>query len=179
MKDSGINLHAYDGGYGVKVAAGDVDGDGTPELITVPGSGEYNRGKIKIWDVDTTGIGGWTAYLSEEFIVQSSYGISINIATGDVNGDGNYEIITGEGPHRKARDEIKIYDGIGEKKYEFRSYIVRHYGSNVVSSDLNGDGIDEIIIGSGSGPRIMRSLKYLMRMVMSRRVLRRLMLKMV
>jgi hypothetical protein len=63
--DSGIDLFPYDTLYGVNVTAGDVDGDGTPELITSPGPGRKNGGVIRIWNIDTSdGIGQWKIFLT-------------------------------------------------------------------------------------------------------------------
>jgi len=160
MIDSGVDLLAYDTGYGVKVAAGDVDNDGIPEIITVPGPGEYYKGNVKIWDIDTSlGAGNWIASLSNEFTIASAYGYSVNVASGDINGDGYNEIITGAGPHRKARDGVMVFDGTGGNITNFRSYIARYYGSTVASGDLDGDGVSEIIVGSGPGARNRATVK--------------------
>jgi hypothetical protein len=153
MVNSGINLLAYDTGYGVKVAAADVDHDGVSELITAPGPGEYNKGNIKIWNVDTSpGVGFWTVSLAHEYTVSARHGYSVNIAGADVNGDGYAEVITGAGPHRRARDDIKVFDENGQGIADFIAYIVRHHGANVAGGDLDGDGVAEIVVGAGSGP---------------------------
>jgi len=154
LRDSGINLIAYATGYGVKVAAGDVDGDGVDEIITVPGPGGSNYGIIKIWEVETSlGIGQWSTSAKNEFTVTSRYNYSVNIASGDIDGDGRDEIITGAGPHRKESDVIKVFDQDGALISEFRAKIVRRYGANVAGGDIDGDGVDEIIVGAGAGKR--------------------------
>jgi hypothetical protein len=155
MEDSGINLLAYDNKlYGVKVAAGDIDYDGIDELITVPGPERRNRGIVKIWEVDTSsGAGQWKVSLLKEYVVTSRYGYSVNIASGDVNGDGYAEIITGAGASRRARDEIRIYDREGELIGKFMAHMVRSYGINIASGDIDNDGVAEIVAGAGPGPR--------------------------
>jgi hypothetical protein len=153
LVDSGIDLFPYDMNYGVNVAAGDVDGDGLPELITAPGPSNQNTGKIMMWDIDVSqGTGQWTAVLIREFTVQSEYGYSVTIASGDVNGDGFDEIITGDGPHNKARDVIRVYDEHGELLNVWQAGTAFNgYGANVASGDLDSDGIDDIIVTPGPG----------------------------
>jgi len=154
MVDSGIALMAYSTGYGVNVAAGDIDRDGVDEIITVPGAGKDNVGTVKVWDVETAmGAGQWSVTKGQEYTVSSQYGNSVSVAVGDVNGDGYGEVIAGAGPDRRARDEIRIYDRNGERVMEFMAYITKQYGVNVASGDLDDDGVEEIVAGSGPGER--------------------------
>ena len=152
--ESGIDLQAYAGGYGVKVSAADVDNDGIEELITAPGPGPGNSGEIKIWTVDTSlGAGQWSASIMQSYTVDAPYGYSVSIAGGDLDGDGNAEVITGYGPHRRARDVIMTYDINGDKVEQFKAYMARSYGVMVAAGDLNNDGTAEIIAGAGPGRR--------------------------
>jgi hypothetical protein len=154
MVDSGISLAAYSTGYGVRVAAGDMDCDDVDEIVTVPGAGGNNAGIVKVWDVDTAmGAGQWSVRKVQEYTVSSQYRNSISVAVGDVNGDGYAELIAGAGPDRRARDEIKVYDRNGDKVTEFMSYITKQYGVNVASGDLDDDGVAEIVAGAGPGER--------------------------
>jgi hypothetical protein len=50
---SGVSFFAYDGSlYGVRLAALDLDGDGTDELLTVPGPDPLWPAQVKGWNVD-------------------------------------------------------------------------------------------------------------------------------
>jgi hypothetical protein len=152
LVDSGINLTAYASGYGVMVAVGDIDCDDNAEIITAPGPGAANDGDIKIWTVDSTqGVGQWSVTLMQEYTVTSMYGYSVNIAAGDIDGDGFCEVITGPGPHISAVDEIKVYDRNMDKISEFTAYIVDGNGAKVAVGDLDKDGVSEIIVGAGAG----------------------------
>lgn len=154
MVDSGINLKAYSTGYGVRVAAGDIDCDDVDEIVTVPGAGSNNMGIVKVWDVDTAmGAGQWSVAKVQEYTVSMQYRKSVSLAVGDVNGDGHGEVVAGAGPARRARDEIKVYDRNGDKVTEFMSYITKQYGVNVASGDLDDDGVAEIVAGAGPGER--------------------------
>ena len=87
----------------------------------------------------------------EEFL---SYGESFrggaNISSGDIDGDGIDEIITGAGfgggPH------VRIFDSGGNVKGQFFAYNPGFRGgASVAVCDMDGDGIDEIITGAGQG----------------------------
>jgi len=152
LVDTGIDFYAYSYSYGVKVAVGDIDGDGKAEIITSPGSAPKNPALIKIWKVDTSGgIGNWKASLSGTLTPFSGSGYSANISMGDVDGDDVAEIIVGAGPNPEGQSRIKILKADGTV---FSEFIVDEttYGVNVASADLDGDGLAEIITGSGPGP---------------------------
>ncbi len=153
--DSGIDFLAYGTTYGVRVAAGDIDGDGIPEIITAPGPGRRNRGVIRIWKVDTSaGTGQWEAVLLREFTAESRYRASVTLACADINGDGVDEIITGGGPYWNSPDKVKLFGEYGELLLQFRTYMSgkRGYGVNVAGGDMDGDGVAEVI--AGAGPRM-------------------------
>ncbi|MDP3900117.1 MAG: S8 family serine peptidase [bacterium] len=128
---------------GAAVATGDIDGDGVDEIITGAGNGGgphvrifNNRGELK---------GQFFAY-SENFRG------GVNITTGDIDGDGVDEIITGAGngggPH------VRIFNNRGELKGQFFAYNsdLRN-GVSAAAGDIDGDGVDEIITGAGSGTK--------------------------
>lgn len=164
LVDSGIVLNAYSNlRYGVRVAAGDVDGDGKSEIITAPGAGKDNKGIIKIWKVETeAGAGYWRASLYKEFTAIYSQKYSVSVAGGDINGDGIDEIITGAGPHKSALDQVKIYNASGQLISEFTTGVsALGYGVNVVAGDIDGDGIADIIAGAGPGSMNIGKVKVL------------------
>ena len=87
---------------GVRVAAGDVDGDGKAEMITAPGPGLESR--IHIFDAQGKEkiAGGALAY-TKSFIG------GVHLAIGDVDGDGKAEIITAPGPG--GGPHVRIFNG--------------------------------------------------------------------
>ena len=73
-----------------------------------------------------------------------------SLATGDVDGDGNLEIIVGAGPGRAP--EVRIFSSSGEAKKTFRAYPAWFQGGvRVAAGDTDGDGKAEIITAPGSG----------------------------
>jgi ELWxxDGT repeat protein len=141
---------AYDPRFtgGVRVAVGDVNGDGIPDIITVPGPG--GGPDLRVWD-------GWSGQLIREYMVYSpSFAGGVWVATGDVNGDGFSDIITGAdaggGPH------VKVVSGKdGSVLYSFYAYGAGFTGGvRVAAGDVNRDGRADIITapGPGGGPHI-------------------------
>ncbi|MEK7097492.1 MAG: S8 family serine peptidase [Patescibacteria group bacterium] len=87
----------------------------------------------------------------EEFL---SYGESFkggaNIGSGDIDGDGIEEIITGAG--QGGGPHIRIFDASGKVKGQFFAYASNFRGGvNVACGDIDGDGANEIITGPGQG----------------------------
>src|SRR6185295_5278839 len=71
---------------GVYVAAGDVDGDGRPDLVTGAGGGAPI---VRVFS-GASGVPLWTAE-----VYASTFTGGVRVAAGDVTGDGYADIITG------------------------------------------------------------------------------------
>jgi hypothetical protein len=141
---------AYDVRFtgGVRVALGDVNGDGTPDVITAPGPG--GGPDVRVFD-------GRTGALIREFLAYSPGFLSgVYVAAGDVNGDGYADIITGAdaggGPH------VKAFSGRdGTVLYSFLAYDPAFTGGvRVAAGDVDGDGLADIVTapGPGGGPDV-------------------------
>jgi subtilisin-like proprotein convertase family protein len=93
----GPGFFAYDPAFtgGVNVAVSDLDGDGTPEIITGPGSGGGPH--VKIFTVNRTT--GDVAPLGPGFFAYDpAFTGGVRVTAVDVDGDAKPEIITGPGP---------------------------------------------------------------------------------
>ncbi len=153
---SGAGFLAYGTNkYGVIVAAGDVEGDGYDEIITGAGPGAVFGPHVRGWNWD-----GGPAVQPMNGISFFAYGTltwGVNVACGDIDGDGRDEIITGAGPGAVFGPHVRgwSYDD-GETApmagTSFFAYDTPSFGVNVACGDLDADGIDEIITGAGPGP---------------------------
>jgi uncharacterized repeat protein (TIGR01451 family) len=151
---------------GVRVAMGDVNGDGTPDIICAAGPGGLPL--VNIYD----GTDGHllTSFLA--FSLGSANGIFSNtasalagpiftgglyVAAGDVNRDGFADIIIGAGPGNSP--QIEVFDGrTGSVLANFFAFSAPQFlgGVRVAAGDVNGDGRADIIVaaGRGGGPQV-------------------------
>ncbi len=126
---------------GINNIGADVDGDGTQEIIVGAGSG--GGPQLRIFS--------FQGELRNQFFAYNPYFRGgVNVASGDINGDGRDEIITGAGPG--GGPHIRVFNGQGDILLQFFAYDQDFRGGvNVASGDINGDGRDEIITGAGPG----------------------------
>jgi hypothetical protein len=141
------DFYAYDPHFlgGVRVALGDINGDGIPEVITAPGAG--GGPDIRVWD-----IGSGTPVLYREFMAYSPlFSGGVFVASGDVNGDGRADIITGAGAG--GGPEVKVFSG---KDNSILMDVMAYSpffngGATVAAGDVNGDGYADVVTGAGPG----------------------------
>lgn len=134
--------------FGLKIAVGDTDGDGQAEILTAPGPGSNNPAQISIWDYSVQGL------VRKKMFSIYAGGYGVNLATGDVDGDGKAEILAGTGPDPKKSSLVRVYRGDGTMLNEFAPYSSSYsYGVTVTAGDLDENGRDEIITGPGPGPQ--------------------------
>jgi hypothetical protein len=149
-----ITVAAFSGYTGdVRVAAGDVNGDGTPDLIRAFGSGIGSRIQAfngltgaMIYNFDAYGtftpFGGYTSFSG-----------GVYVASGDVDGDGFDDIVTGAGPGFSPI--VKAFSGkTGEKIREFVAFKDWNPfyagGVTVGTGDMNNDGNVDIVTGTAT-----------------------------
>ncbi|HEX4608178.1 MAG TPA: FG-GAP-like repeat-containing protein [Urbifossiella sp.] len=144
------DFFAYDPGFmgGVNVAVGDVTGDGHADIIT--GTGTGGGPNVRVYDGATGGLD------VSFFAYESWFRGGVNVAAGDVNGDGHADIVTGTGIGGGPR--VQVFDGAtGAEVQDFFAYdpSVRS-GVSVAAGDLQGNGLADIVtgVGPGGGPNV-------------------------
>ncbi len=137
--------------YGVNVTAGDVTGDGRDDIITGAGPGEVFGPHVRGFEGDGTPLSGLS------FLAYGTNKYGVNVATGDIDGDGFDEIVTGAGPGEVFGPHVRGWnvDGSGPVNamtgVNYFAYGTPRWGVNVSAGDIDGDGLDEIVTGAGPG----------------------------
>jgi hypothetical protein len=140
--------------WGVNVAAGDIDGDGFDEIVTGAGPGPVFGPHVRAWNVDG---GTATAIPGVSYFAYATPRWGVNVTTGDFDGDGLDEIITGAGPGTVYGPHVRGWKWDGSTitplpGLSFMAYGTLQYGVNVAAGDLDEDGVDELLTGPGPGP---------------------------
>jgi hypothetical protein len=131
---------------GVRVAAGDVNGDGAVDIITTPGLGNAtNRIRVMAFDALSGSI------LQNYVVAKSgSNAAQIGITAGDLDGDGRAETLINF--TKNGRSELLTFsDGVPTSTAAWKGSAVQ-----VAAKDLNGDGIADLLFAGSAGqlPRI-------------------------
>jgi len=154
---SGVSFLAYGTPrYGVNVACGNLDGDMKDEIITGAGPGAVFGPHVRAWSYSA---GSVSAVDGVNFMAYGTLRWGVNVACGDLDGDGMDEIVTGPGPGDVFGPHVRGWNHDGGAATEpiaavsFFAYNTLRYGVNVACGDLDGDGMDEIITGPGPSNR--------------------------
>jgi len=137
-------------GYGLRLALGDIDGDGVDEIVTGPGPGPGYGPLVKAFKADGSPLD------AVSFMAYGTWRYGVNVACGDIDGDGVDEIVTGAGPGAVFGPHVRAWSADGGQVIplpgvSFLAYGTHRYGVNVACGDVDGDGLDEIITGAGPG----------------------------
>ncbi|MCK4947724.1 MAG: S8 family serine peptidase [Candidatus Aureabacteria bacterium] len=112
----------------------DINGDGQLDIVLVS-----TYGKINVVDINGNSLIGWPVELG-------NYYTMTNAAVGDVDNDGEKEIVVVTGPYNASRIHVLNPNGT----YEVIGPILQTYWVSLVLGDLDGDADLEIIVSSSN-----------------------------
>ncbi|HBP00458.1 MAG: peptidase S8 and S53, subtilisin, kexin, sedolisin [Candidatus Uhrbacteria bacterium GW2011_GWF2_41_16] len=125
---------------GVRLASGDLDGDGQEEFIT--GAGPGGGPQVRIFEKNETVRNQFFAYGSDDHF-------GIFVSSGDFDGNDLDEILTAQ--DEGGEGEVRIFDSSGKQLFSFYPFDHTSKSVRIASGDLDGDGKDEILATLGSG----------------------------
>ncbi len=125
---------------GVRVAAGDVNGDGLADLIVGSGPG---AGLVRVFD------GRDLTLLMSFAPFGGSFGGGVYVASGDLDGDGRADIIIGAG----SGGTVMAISGADQHFIGSAFPFTPAYGGGVTvaAGDVDGDGRVDVIVGAATG----------------------------
>lgn len=121
---------------GLNVAAGNINNDDFPEIITVPGEG--GTPLVKLWQSN--------GRLAQEFFAyEAEFKGGVEVAFANLDGSGSDQIVTVPMSNRESEVRIWKYDGTLFNK--FLAFPENYKGgANISVRDFDRDGQDEIVV---------------------------------
>jgi hypothetical protein len=138
-----MNFYAFPVGFtgGVRVAAGDVNGDGRADVIV--GAGPGGGPHVRVFS------GATGAELLSFFTYDANYSGGVYVASGQVVGGGGAEILVGTGGDY---DPIaRVFSPSGALLAESLAYPSGFTGGVRVAVAVNANGAAQLITGAGPG----------------------------
>ena len=146
-------LDQTDLGDGLRIAAGDVNLDGRADIAVAAGKGGSSR--VRVLDGSNGAeIGNFYVFDPNETRAQG-----LQIAVGDVNGDGFADIIASDGQNKGS--EVRVISGSDWTSLSSQ-VVFSGQDTNVRlgAADLDGDGTAEILASQGAGAHQALALKW-------------------
>jgi VCBS repeat-containing protein len=140
---------------GIRVAVGDLNGDGVPDIITAPGPTTGAAQRVRAFD-GVTGAPLNGSLGTGIFPFGSTYKGGIQVAVGDVNGDGTPDIVV-SADSVSASPQVHVINGLTGTNFPnwlggFSPFTGTSFGGvRVAVGDVNGDGKADIITSPGAG----------------------------
>jgi hypothetical protein len=130
---------------GASVALGDLSGNGIADIVVASGpSGGTMPGTVQVYS-------GSTRNLIASYTPLGSFGGGLDVAVGDVNGDGHADLVVGV--QANGSPVVTVINGVtGRVMDQFLAYASGYQGGVRVSvGDVNADGHADVVVAPGMG----------------------------
>lgn len=129
--------------HGVTLAVGDLNNDGTAEIVT--GTGKGGGPQVRVFDIN-----GAAQFTTGFFAFDEAFRGGVNVAIGNIDGGKASEIIAGAGPG--GGPQVRTFRKNGEftGRDFFPFALGDHGGVSVAAGNVDDDSEDEIIMGMQS-----------------------------
>jgi hypothetical protein len=136
---------------GVRVAMGDVNGDGTADLIAAAGAGWAPV--VRVYDGAALAEGHATLQCPAFFVFGRGLRSGVNVAAGDVNGDGFDDLIFSQdtGGTTLVRVLAGASGGLTGYQAFYANGLTDRGGIRLVARDIDGDGRAEVVTSAAGG----------------------------
>jgi hypothetical protein len=140
-------------GGGLRLAAGDLDGDGASEIVV--GLGRGSQGWVAVLDDAARGH-ALLAWIQIPWPAYNAANGEVFPAVGDLDGDGRAEIVLGLGEgaagwYLVLDDAAAGFAALGWRQVSWPAYNAANGATHPTVGDLDGDGRAEIVLGLGRG----------------------------
>ncbi|MFN7975240.1 MAG: hypothetical protein U0166_23285 [Acidobacteriota bacterium] len=158
MPINGVNYYAYGTlRYGVKVSAGDLDGDAIDEIVSTPGAGGVFGPHVRGWNYDGAAL---SPMKNVSFFAFGTLKWGANGATAELAGGGAREILAAPGPGPAFSSNVRGFTVQPGGVTSLLALVASntYYGATVAGPDVDVDGFDEILVGGGPGPNVFQQI---------------------
>jgi hypothetical protein len=153
-----LSVQPYGGFFGsIRIATADFTGDNVPDVLVGPGpqAGTGPGFRARVYDGNTGQL--LSGPLGAGFLpFGSTYRGGMQVATGDVTGDGKFDVIVAADSDTVS-PQVAVYNGqngalLSNWLGGFTPYTAFGFGGvRVAAADVNGDGRADIITAPGAG----------------------------
>ena len=147
---------------GARVAVGDVNGDGTPDLVVAAGFGGGPR--VSLLDGKSLRSGSPRRLTADFFAFEPGLRNGVYVSVGDLDADGRADVVFGAGPGGGPRvmslsGRTLTQSGVAAALADplangFVGDQAQRGGVRVAVKDVAGDGHAEVVAGSGTGGQL-------------------------